>query len=259
MSNPVIIIMAIVFGACIGSFLNVCIYRIPAGESIVSPGSKCPGCGSPIHAFDNIPMISFILLMGKCRACGQKISFRYPMIELITAGFAACCILKYGLSPAALVIFAFICALIVITFIDIDHRIIPDSISLPGIPIGILASYFFLDQPFLDGAIGILAGGGSLFLVGFFYRLITGIEGMGGGDVKLLAMFGAVIGWRGVVFTLFAGSVTGSVIGLALMLASGKDMKLAVPFGPFLSIGAVLYLFFGDLLISWYFIVPHTL
>ncbi|NOY69784.1 MAG: prepilin peptidase [Deltaproteobacteria bacterium] len=253
MSNPAIIIAALVFGACIGSFLNVCIYRIPAGESIVSPGSKCPGCARPIRAYDNIPVVSFILLMGRCRACGQKISFRYPMVELITAGFAACSILKYGLSPAAPLIFAFICALIVITFIDIDHRIIPDAISLSGIPIGLFASHFFLDLPLSDGLIGILAGGGSLFLVGFGYRLITGIEGMGGGDVKLLAMIGAVIGWQGVVFTLFAASVTGSVIGLALMLANGKDMKLAVPFGPFLSMGAVLYIFFGQFLISWYF------
>jgi len=259
MSNPAVLFFAAVFGACIGSFLNVCIHRIPGKESIVSPGSKCPKCGQTIRALDNIPVISFIFLMGKCRNCGRKISFRYPAIELITAGFAVCCVEKYGLSAAAPVVFAFICALIVVTFIDIDHRIIPDAISLPGIFICAFASHFILGLSIFAAATGILLGGGSLYLVGLFYRLITGIDGMGGGDVKLLAMCGAFLGWKGVVFTLFSASIIGSVIGLAIMIASKKDMKLAVPFGPFLSIGAVLYLFFGDLLISWYFSTPHML
>jgi leader peptidase (prepilin peptidase) / N-methyltransferase len=247
-----LIIMAFVFGACIGSFLNVCIYRIPAGASIVRPGSSCPRCKTEIAFYDNIPILSWLLLMGKCRTCGTSIAVRYPLVELLTGLFAAACIFFFGPTWQTLAAFAFVATLIVVAFIDLDHRIIPDTISLPGIPIFFIAAIAVTDLTWRSSAIGILAGGGSLFAVAWGYQLLTGREGMGGGDIKLLAMIGAFIGWQGILFTLFAASAIGTLIGLLAMVRSGKGMKLAIPFGPFLAMGAVLYLFFGDPIVHWY-------
>lgn len=241
------------FGACIGSFLNVCIWRLPESQSIVSPPSKCPNCNKPIRFYDNIPIISYIWLWGKCRACRKPISIRYPLVEIITGLFACITAIKFGISYEALIYFIFIAALIVTTFIDIDHQIIPDIISLPGIAIGLLFSIVFESLHYKDSLIGILIGGGSLFLIAWGYHFFTGKDGMGGGDIKLLAMIGAFIGWKGVFFTIFVSSATGSIIGIMLMLIKQKDLKLAVPFGPFLAIGAILYIFFGPELLSWYF------
>jgi leader peptidase (prepilin peptidase)/N-methyltransferase len=151
-----------------------------------------------------------------------------------------------------MIYYAFIAALLVITFIDIDHRIIPDAISLPGIPVGFAASFFIPSLGWTDSLIGILAGGGSLYAVAWSYQLITGKEGMGGGDIKLLAMIGAFIGWKGVLLTIFLGSASGTVVGLATMLVERKDMKMRIPFGPFLAVGAVTSIFFGNELIAWY-------
>lgn len=252
MSNMLIGGFVFVFGLCIGSFLNVCISRIPALESIVTPKSKCPGCQAPIRFYDNIPILSFILLRGRCRACGERIAIRYPLIEFLTGGFAFCCFLRFGLNLAALIYFIFIAALLVVTFIDIDHQIIPDRISLYGIPLGLVASFILPGIRPIDSLIGILVGGGSLFLVAFSYELLTGNEGMGGGDIKLLAMIGALVGWKGIIVTILIASVTGTVVGFALMLFARKNLKFAVPFGPFLSIGAVVYLFFGPQIVYWY-------
>lgn len=246
------IILAFVFGACIGSFLNVCIYRIPVGASIVRPGSSCPRCQTEIAFYDNIPILSWLLLMGKCRTCGASIAIRYPSVELLTGLFAAACIFFFGSGWYALAAFAFIATLIVVAFIDLDHRIIPDIISLPGIPIFFIAAIAVTDLTWRSSAIGILAGGGSLFAVAWGYQLVTGREGMGGGDIKLLAMIGAFIGWQGILFTLFAASAIGTLIGILAMVRSGKGMKLAIPFGPFLAMGAVVYLFFGDPIVHWY-------
>ena len=242
-----------IFGLTIGSFLNVCIFRLPESKSIVRPRSMCPGCNTAIKYYDNIPVISYIFLGGKCRKCNMPISFRYPVVELIT-GFAALAVfMKFGLSFEGGAYFIFISALIVITFIDIDHRIIPDVISLPGIPIGFLMASFLLPTiSYMESLIGILAGGGSLLAVAWIYNLITKKEGMGGGDIKLLAMIGAFIGLKGVLFTIFAASATGTITGIAVMLKTRKGMKLAVPFGPFLSIGTILYIFFGSEIILWY-------
>ena len=252
MSNLVIGGFVFVFGLCIGSFLNVCIYRIPAAVSIVTPESRCPKCHMPIRFYDNIPILSFLWLRGRCRGCGTKIAVRYPLIEFLTGGFAFCCFLRFGPTPAAPVYFMFIAALIVVTFIDIDHQIVPDSISLPGIPIGFAVAFLLPGIRPLDSLIGILIGGGSLFAVAFGYQLLTGNEGMGGGDVKLLAMIGAFVGWKGVALTILVASVTGTAVGLVLMLFARKNLKFAVPFGPFLSIGAVVYIFFGPPIIQWY-------
>ncbi len=247
-----VLLIALVFGLCIGSFLNVCIHRLPESQSIVRPPSSCPKCGHRIRPYDNIPILSYLILLGRCRRCGVRISVRYPAVELLTGLMAVATILRYGPTLAGLVVFAFIAALIVITFIDLDHRIIPDVISLPGIPLFFLGSLTLKTVTPLESVLGILAGGGSLFLVAWGYHLLTGKEGMGGGDIKLLAMIGPMVGWTGILFTIFVSSATGTLIGLAVMIHSRGNMKLAIPFGPFLAFGATLYLFFGPEIIDWY-------
>ena len=240
-------------GLCIGSFLNVCIYRLPESKSIVHPRSMCPNCDTRIPFYDNIPLFSYLWLKGKCRRCKVKISMRYPMVELLGGLVALGTYLRFGLTIETLIYYVFIAALLVVTFIDLDHRIIPDVITLPGIPICFAASFALPAITYKDALLGILVGGGSLFLVAWVYTLLTKKEGMGGGDIKLLAMMGAIVGWKGVLFTIFVASLVGTLAGFAVMLQSRKGMKLAVPFGPFLSIGAIIYIFFGTQLISWYF------
>ena len=240
-------------GLCIGSFLNVCIYRLPAAKSIVHPRSMCPHCDFLIPFYDNIPVLSYLWLKGKCRRCKAKIPMRYPTVELLGGLFALGAYLRFGLGIETLIYYLFIAALLVVTFIDIDHRIIPDVITLPGIPICFAASFALSAITYKDALLGILIGGGSLFLVAWVYSIITKKEGMGGGDIKLLAMMGAIVGWQGVFFTIFVASLVGTLAGLAVMLQSRKGMKLAVPFGPFLSIGAITYIFFGNQLVNWYF------
>ena len=242
-----------IFGLCIGSFLNVCIYRLPASKSIVHPRSICSSCGTLIASYDNIPIISYLWLRGRCRHCRTKISLRYPIVEFLFGLFALGAYLKFDLTIEALIYFLFFAALMVVTFIDLDHRIIPDIITLPGIPICFAAGFALPTITYKDALLGILCGGGSLFLVAWTYSLITKKEGMGGGDIKLLAMIGAIVGWKGVLFTIFVASLVGTLAGLAVMLQSRKGLKLAVPFGPFLSIGSITYIFFGTPLIAWYF------
>jgi leader peptidase (prepilin peptidase)/N-methyltransferase len=242
----------LMMGLCIGSFLNVCIYRIPASLSIVSPGSTCMACGQPIRFYDNIPVISYLLLQGRCRHCKTPFSLRYPLVELLSGLFALGAFLRWGLTAEALIYYILICALVVITFIDIDHYIIPDVISLPGIPAGVIAAFLLPDMTVKASVIGLLLGGGTLFAVAWTYERITHKEGMGGGDIKLLAMIGAFLGWKGVLVTLFTGSVVGTIAGGAMMLATRSSLKLKIPFGPFLAIGAMVFIFFGDQLIHWY-------
>jgi leader peptidase (prepilin peptidase)/N-methyltransferase len=239
-------------GMCIGSFLNVCIYRLPAGKSIVHPASACPVCGNTIRWYDNIPVISYIVLRGRCRSCHTGISIRYPVIELLCGLFAMAIWMHYGYSLSALIYFILIAALLLITFIDIDHRIIPDIISLPGIPLGFLSSFILPQLGWSDSLLGIAAGGGSLLAVAWGYQMVTGKEGMGGGDIKLLAMIGAFLGWKGVLFTIMASSLIGTVVGVVVMLRAGRDMKMAMPFGPFLAMGAIIYIYLGPQLIEWY-------
>jgi leader peptidase (prepilin peptidase)/N-methyltransferase len=239
-------LFAFIFGAVVGSFLNVCIYRIPSNTSIVKPLSQCPHCHHPIRFYDNIPMISFIFLRAKCRDCGEKISWRYPMIELITAIFALLLFMKFGLTVIFLVFFIFTAVLITITFIDLDHQIIPDVLSLPGIPLFFLAAIFIVKVPWSEALIGLLIGGGVLFLIAFVYEFITKREGMGGGDIKLLAMIGGFFGWKSLIFILLFSSFAGALVGGAAMIINKQDMKYAVPFGPFLSAAAVAYIFWGD-------------
>jgi len=243
-----------IFGACIGSFLNVCIYRIPQNKSIVSPGSSCPSCNKHIPVYLNIPIISYIILRGRCRYCNKSISLRYPAVETLTAVSAVALVLKFNLTPAAFFWFVFIAVLITISFIDIDLQIIPDVLSLPGILIFSTSSLFIPEITLKDSIIGILSGGGSLYGVAVLYYLIRKEEGMGGGDIKLLAMIGAATGWKGVLFTIFSGSLLGTIAGVIIMAATKiANIKLRIPFGPYLSAGAVIYIFFGEQLINWYF------
>jgi leader peptidase (prepilin peptidase)/N-methyltransferase len=246
-------VFAFIFGLCIGSFLNVCIYRLPASQSITRPRSHCPNCNELIRFYDNIPVLSYLVLRGRCRFCKERISFRYPVVEILTGLFALVTFLKYGITLEALIYYVFVSALIVITFIDIDHQIIPDIITLPGIPLFFLASFALPGITYIDSIIGVFAGGGSLFLVAWIYHLVTKKEGMGGGDIKLLAMIGALIGWQGVLFTIFVASAVGTISGILVMLKARKSMKLAIPFGPFLAIGGIAYIFIGPQLIYWYF------
>lgn len=245
-------IFSIIFGAIVGSFLNVCIYRLPRSESIITPGSHCPHCGNPIRFYDNIPWVSYLLLKGKCRHCKNTISLQYPLIEGVTALSSFLLFVKFGPSGSYLFYFCFISALIVITLIDLHHQIIPDVISLPGIGIGLLASFILPHLTFLNSLIGVLLGGGSLFLVATLYQWLFKREGLGGGDVKLLAMIGAFLGWKAVILTILLSSLIGSITGMIIMVAKGKDFKYAIPFGPFLSLGAVISFFYGEKIITWY-------
>jgi leader peptidase (prepilin peptidase) / N-methyltransferase len=248
----VLSIFAFVFGAVVGSFLNVCICRLPNDESVVSPPSHCPRCDYRIRWYDNIPVLSYLVLRGKCRGCGTHISVQYPLVELLTGALTLALFLKFGPSPAFAVLFVLTCALVVITFIDLEHQIIPDVISLPGIVVGFGCSFLFPNFGWLNSLIGILVGGGSLLVVAYGYQFLTKKDGMGGGDIKLLAMLGAFFGWKAVLFIIFASSLIGSVIGVSVMLARKKDSTLAIPFGPFLAGAALLYIFWGPQLIRWY-------
>lgn len=242
-----------IFGAVIGSFLNVCIYRLPGGQSIVFPASHCPKCNSSIKWYDNIPLLSYIALRGRCRHCKAGISIQYPMVELITGLLTLFVLARFGITPTGGVLLLLTMALVVITFIDLEHQIIPDVISLPGIVLGFLFSFFIPWLGWKNSLMGILLGGGVLLIVAYGYYFLTGKEGMGGGDIKLLAMLGAFLGWRSVPFIIFAASLVGSVIGISVMLARRKDGRLAIPFGPFLAFAAIIYIFYGKSIIQWYF------
>lgn len=238
-------LVAFLLGAVWGSFLNVCIWRLPRGISLLRPRSFCPSCGAKIRAYDNIPLLSFFLLRGKCRACGTPISWRYPLVEALTAFLALLCYLAFPLGEA-LLYFLFCSALLVASFIDIDHRIIPDEISLGGTGAGVFFSLLEITVPLSDALFGIAVGAGGLLLVGGLYKALRKQEGIGGGDVKLMGMIGAFLGAKGVLFSLFSGSVMGAVFGLVMIWKRGADMKYQIPFGPFLSFGAFLYLFWGE-------------
>ena len=249
------------FGALVGSFLNVCIVRLPKGDSIINPPSHCPNCKTPIPFYDNIPLLSYLLLWGRCRFCGEGFSLRYFVVEFMMAVLALGLVIRFGLSPAFLVSFAFVAALLIISFIDLDVKIVPDVISIPGIGLGLLSS--LLQRPWpadslaippspMSSLLGILIGSGFLLLVAWTYEFFTGTEGMGGGDVKLLAMIGAFLGWPSVPMTLFLASLIGSVVGLAFMLRKGVGGKYALPFAPFLCLGALVYLFLGREIVRFY-------
>ena len=247
-----IALYSLLIGLALGSFMNVCIYRIPLEKSIIRPSSSCPNCGKKIRFYDNIPLISYLFLLGRCRHCHHPISWRYPAVEAITGLLSLALFIRYGLSFQYLLFLLFATTLVTISFIDLDHQIIPDVLSIPGIVAGLAAAFIPGNVSWFDSIIGIIGGGGTLFLVGLIYEKLTGKQGMGGGDVKLLAMIGAWMGWRSLPFVLLVSSLTGAIIGSVFLLAAGKGYRVRIPFGPFLSLGALFYIFFGPQLTNWY-------
>lgn len=252
--QSLMVVYSALIGLALGSFVNVCIYRIPLKKSIISPPSSCPHCGNRVRFYDNIPLISYLLLRGKCRYCRTPLAWHYPAVEAMIGLLSLSLFIRYGVSYQYLLWLLFTSALVAITFIDLHHQIIPDVISLPGIIVGLAASFApGAAVMWHESIIGIIAGGGSLFLVAFIYQRITGRDGMGGGDIKLLAMIGAWMGWRSLPIIIFLSSLVGSVIGLCFLLASGKGLRVRIPFGPFLSLAALVCLFFGPEILNWYY------
>ena len=262
-------ILSFIFGSIIGSFLNVCIYRLPREESIAYPGSHCTSCDQSISFYNNIPILSYLFLNGKCSKCESKISPRYPIVEILTGLLFVTTVWSFGLTTQTFFYLIFLSSIVTITFIDLEHMIIPNFITYPGIIVGILYNAlrtdwgnsselinkfsfgiqdFFLllnELPILNSLFGVILGGGILLVIAYAYEIIKKRQGMGMGDVKLLAMIGAFFGWEGVLFVIFLGSILGSVIGISIIIAKRGDLKYALPFGPFLSIAAVIYIFTG--------------
>jgi leader peptidase (prepilin peptidase)/N-methyltransferase len=264
---------AFLFGLVVGSFLNVCIVRLPEERSIVSPPSHCPRCREQIRWYDNIPVLSFLALRGRCRNCGLPISWRYPLVEVLNGLLWLWTVFEFGISGEALVAMALCSSLLVITFIDLDHQIIPDVITLPGMVIGLAVAPLFmtpLAQPLplplgrllphagpylaalLNSLIGLLAGGVPLLLIGWLWQKLRGVEAMGGGDVKLMGMVGSILGWQGAVMTVMVGAFAGSAVGITLIALKRQKADQHIPFGPFLALGALITLFRGFELRDWY-------
>ena len=245
-------VFAALFGLVLGSFVNVVIHRLPLGESIVSPRSRCPGCKGLVASYDNIPVLSFIVLRGRCRRCEARISLRYPAVELAIGAASFLSFLRHGPSLEYVVEFALVTAMVALIFIDFDHQILPDTITLSGLALGLVLAWPREAITLVDALEGVALGGGLLFAVSEVYFRIKKVEGMGFGDVKMMAMVGAFLGWRGVLLTLFLGSFTGSVVGLAVIGLSGGDMKTKLPFGTFLGMGAIATVYAGPPVIAWY-------
>ncbi|HZI18413.1 MAG TPA: prepilin peptidase [Pyrinomonadaceae bacterium] len=259
-------------GAVVGSFLNVVIHRVPRDESIVFPNSRCPSCATAIKPYDNIPVLSWAVLRGRCRACRAPISARYPAVELLTAALFALTFLSGpGLSLALPFDLAFVAALVALVFIDAEHMLLPNVITYPGVALafvaralvpnlyGVAALSDDLGSPpawllsLAGAALGALAGGGFLWLVGWLWKRLRGVEAMGMGDVKMMFMVGAYLGWPLTLLTIFVGVLSGSVAGVALMARRGeRDTQMLLPFGIFLGLGALLSLLFGTRIVDWY-------
>lgn len=271
-------VLAGIFGAIIGSFLNVVIHRVPLDESIVFPNSRCPSCGAVIAFYDNIPILSYALLGAKCRNCKEHISFRYPAVELLTAALFVAVAWHDRMSVALPFDLVFVSALLALVFVDAEHMILPNVITYPGIVFAVVARLaipFLTRTPHFDdlpslingpfegmpiwvaslggAATGALLGGGSLWLVGWVWEKLRGVEAMGLGDVKMMFMVGAYLGWRLTILTIFVGVLSGSIIGVVLMARQReRNMQMLLPFGIFLGIGAVASLLFGGQLVDWY-------
>jgi len=251
--EPLILVFSALFGAVVGSFLNVVILRLPREDaSIVFPASHCPKCEHPLAWYENIPVLSYIVQLGKCRHCKTSISLQYPVVELLMAVLAMALVNRFGISWATAGYFLFTAALLVIIFIDIQLQIIPDVISLPGIAVGFAFSFVNPYVNWLDSLIGIVAGGGILYGVAMLYFLWRKQDGMGGGDIKLLAMLGAFLGWQSLPFIVFMSSLTGSIVGLLAMSVQRKGGQTRIPFGPFLSLAGLCYMFFSKWIITYF-------
>jgi len=251
MIETIAVVMAAAFGAVIGSFLNVCIYRLPRGISVVWPASQCPRCGRQLSWFENIPIVSYLVLRGRCRTCRAHISVRYPIVEAITCAMFTLGWWYYG--PGMLLVsrLVFGCTLIVLFEIDREHQILPHAITLPGIAVGFLFS-FFTEPGWVSSALGVVIGGGSLLAIAYGYYFVRHEEGLGMGDFKMLAMIGAFLGWKLTVVTLMMASFVGSIVGVLLIATRRGGMKSALPFGTFLALGAAAAATVGQRLLEWY-------
>ncbi len=236
-----------VFGLAIGSFLNVCIARLPDNRSIWRPGSSCPACGAAIGWRDNIPVLSFLALRGRCRACGIRIAWRYPVVEIMTSGLFVLTYLRFGWSAETPVALVLTSALVVITGIDLAHQIIPDVVTVPGIVAGFLANLMTARIGWRESLLGILVSGGVFFAI-----IVTSRGGMGGGDMKLGAMLGAFLGWKVALMSLLIAVLAGGAVAVALLVLKTRSRKDPVPFGPFLAAGGTAGLFWGETLLRWY-------
>ena len=245
------LLLGAAIGLCIGSFLNVVIYRVPIGQSIATPPSRCRKCGYQLQWYDNIPVLSWLFLRGRCRKCGVGVSIQYPIVELITSALFVLVIWMTPPGPQLATRLILVCILIALFGIDLEHQILPNVITLPGIAIGVLLS-LIAPPGWKDALIGVLLGGGVLYAIAGAYYLWRREEGMGMGDVKMLAMIGAFLGWKAVLVTLVLSSFAGAIIGLGLMALQRGTMKFALPFGTFLAIGAIVAMFVGEPLVAWY-------
>jgi len=267
------LVLALILGLVIGSFLNVCILRIPQEVPITVPRSHCPHCKKLIRWYDNVPVLSYLILGGRCRRCKNKISARYPLIEAVSGLISVLLYLKFGLGVEWVLFFGFSAALLVLAFIDLDHRILPDVITLNGMWLGVLSSVY-LAQPIppivlgivrvaglevtnprilalVGSLLGVVAGGGLLWGVGEAFKRLRGIEGMGFGDVKMMAMVGAFLGAPMALFTIMLGSILGSVIGLVFMGFTGKSRDYELPFGTFLGVAGIVVVLYGENLVQF--------
>jgi leader peptidase (prepilin peptidase)/N-methyltransferase len=251
MNDVVIALSFAVLGLVVGSFLNVCIHRLPRRESIAWPASHCTACQRTLAWFENVPVVAWLALRGRCRTCGARIGLTYPLVELITGAVFAGGYLIYGLTPLLAVRLLFACAMIVLFVIDLRHRILPNVITLPGIVAGLVFSAM-LPPGWLASAIGAAVGGGVLFVIAEAYYRLRGVEGLGMGDVKMLAMIGAFLGWQLTLVTLVLASFSGSVVGVGLIASGRGGMQAALPFGTFLAVGAVVAAVSGDAMLGWY-------
>ena len=251
MMTAVIVVFMLAMGLAVGSFLNVCIYRLPRHESLLYPASHCPSCGRSLSWFENLPLVSWIALGGRCRTCRARIGVQYPLVEAITAAVFVSAYFIYGWTPLLAARLLFACAMIVLFVIDLHHRILPNVITLPGVVIGLVLSVF-LPPGWRSSLIGLIAGGGLLFAIGEGYYRTRGYEGLGMGDVKMLAMIGAFLGWPLMLVTLVLASFAGSVVGIGLLISRRGDMKAALPFGTFLAVGALVAAVAGNRFLDWY-------
>ena len=242
-----------VFGTLLGSFANVCIYRLPQQLSIIFPRSHCPSCQEVLHPWQNIPLLSYMMLGGQCARCKTAISLRYPLVELCNGLLYIFLYYHYHLSVQGVVFAVLTTALLIVSCIDLVHMIIPDVITLPGIVIGMCTSLWLTPVGLGNAVLGVLLGGGLFLLMAVLSVIILHREGMGGGDIKLIAMIGAFLGWHAVFVTIFLGALLGALVGMMLMLLQLKGRKEPLPFGPFLALGSLLAMVWGDTMLTWYF------
>jgi leader peptidase (prepilin peptidase)/N-methyltransferase len=240
-----------VAGLAIGSFLNVCIHRLPLKESLVWPASRCPRCQRRLTPFENVPVVSYLALGGRCRGCRAPISIRYPLVELATMSVFLLHYWALGWDPLLAPRLLFSCALIVLFAIDLEHQILPNVITLPGIVVGLAFSLFLPPGPW-SAIVGILIGGGVLWAIATGWELLRGVEAMGFGDVKMLAMIGAFLGWKLTLLTFVLSTMAGGLMGAGLLLAGRGKMSTALPFGTFLALGALVSSISGERIVEWY-------